>query len=131
VPNAAIVVGYTNASWTLKADLASEYVCRLIKHMDKHGHSVVVARDVEGCGTDDTVLGGLASGYIKRAADHLPRQGDRAPWQMTQDYLSDIPVMRRGVIEDGVLEFDGKLSPNRNTRKTSWINPLRVALGRA
>jgi hypothetical protein len=50
---------------------------------------------------------------------------------MTQDYLSDIPVMRRGVIEDGVLEFDGKLSPNRNTRKTSWINPLRVALGRA
>ena len=131
VPNAAIVVGYTNASWTLKADLASEYVCRLIKHMDKHGQRVVVARDLEGCGTGDTVLGGLASGYIQRAAGQLPRQGSRAPWQMAQDYLRDIPVMRRGVIEDGVLEFDGKPSTAQSARKTRWINPLRLALGRS
>ena len=130
VPNAAMVFGYTNASWTLKADLASEYVCRLLKHMDQHGYRVVVARDHEGCLTEDTVFGGLSSGYVRRAADSLPRQGSRSPWQVTQDYLRDIPVMRRGSIEDGVLEFDGKPSAAHAPRKTRWINPLRVALDR-
>ncbi|MGH8460068.1 MAG: FAD-containing monooxygenase EthA, partial [Stenotrophobium sp.] len=130
VPNAAIVFGYTNASWTLKADLASEYVCRLLKHMDQHGYRVAMARDHEGCATEDTVFGGLSSGYVRRAADSLPRQGSRSPWQVTQDYLRDIPVMRRGSIEDGVLEFDGKPSKAHAPRKTRWINPLRVALDR-
>ncbi|MGH8455472.1 MAG: flavin-containing monooxygenase [Stenotrophobium sp.] len=130
VPNAAIVFGYTNASWTLKADLASEYVCRLLKHMDQHGYRVAIAHDHEGCATEDTVFGGLSSGYVRRAADRLPRQGRKTPWQVTQDYLRDIPVMRRGAIEDGALEFDGKQSAARAPRKIRWINPLRVALDR-
>ncbi|HWU69056.1 MAG TPA: NAD(P)/FAD-dependent oxidoreductase [Stenotrophobium sp.] len=129
VPNAAMVFGYTNASWTLKADLASEYVCRLLKHMDQHGYRVAVAHDHEGCATEDTVLGGLSSGYIQRAADRLPRQGNRRPWQVVQDYLRDIPVMRRGAIEDGVLEFDGKV-PQPRSERVRWYNPLKFALGR-
>lgn len=105
VPNLAVVFGYTNASWTLKADLASEYVCRLIKHMDRKGYSRVVARDHEGCMTQDTVMGGLRSGYIRRAADRLPRQGNKAPWSVVQDYLRDIPALRFGSLEDPVLEY--------------------------
>ncbi|TXH05854.1 MAG: NAD(P)/FAD-dependent oxidoreductase [Nevskiaceae bacterium] len=131
VPNAAIVFGYTNASWTLKADLAAEYVCRLLKHMDQNGYRQVMARDREGCGTEDTVLGGLSSGYIQRAADKLPRQGSHRPWKVVQDYLRDIPIMRRGALEDGVLEFDGKPSADRRLRTPRWVNPLRLAFGRS
>lgn len=134
VPNAAIVFGYTNASWTLKADLAGEYVCRLLKHMDRHGVRVAMARDSEGCVTPDTVLGGLSSGYIQRAADRLPRQGSRSPWKITQDYINDIPVMRHGPMEDGVLEFDGRRTQApRGVRRAAQrlMQPLRIALGRA
>lgn len=130
VPNAAIVMGYTNASWTLKADLSGEYVCRLIKYMDQHGYRVTVARDYEGCATESSVMDGLNSGYVRRAADRLPRQGSRAPWQVLQDYLRDIPLMRRGSFEDGALEFDGKLTEARPHRKYRWFNPLRAALSR-
>ena len=105
--NAAIVFGYTNASWTLKADLAAEYVCRLIKHMDRNGYKTVVPHANNHPLSEDTVLGGLASGYIRRAADHLPRQGTSAPWVVDQNYLRDIPQLRFGAIEDDVLAFDG------------------------
>lgn len=105
VPNAAVVFGYTNISWTLKADIAAEYVCRLIKHMQRKGYGVATARDREGCGVDDTVLGSLSSGYIRRGAEHLPRQGNKTPWFVTQDYARDLPMLRFSPIEDGVLEF--------------------------
>ena len=105
VPNLAVVFGYTNASWTLKADLASEFVCRLLKFMDRKGYRQVVARDHEGCISDDTVMGGLRSGYIRRAADRLPRQGRKAPWSVVQDYLRDIPALRFGSLQDPVLEY--------------------------
>jgi monooxygenase len=105
VPNAAIVFGYTNISWTLKADIAAEYVCRLLKHMDRKGYAEVIPRDPGDHRTEDTILGSLASGYIRRAADRLPRQGSTAPWQITQDYVRDAPVLRYGSIEDEALEF--------------------------
>lgn len=105
VPNAAIIFGYTNASWTLKVDIACEYICRLIKHMDKQHFRVVVARDKEGVKTEDTVMGGLSSGYIRRAADKLPKQGSHGVWKVSNDYLSDVPMLRFAPIADEALEF--------------------------
>lgn len=105
VPNAAMIVGYINASWTLKADIASEYVCRLLNHMDKRGYAQVVAEDHEGCKTDATIMDALDAGYVRRAADRLPRQGSKGPWRLAHDYLRDRPVLRRGPIEDGCLHF--------------------------
>ena len=105
IPNAAIVFGYTNISWTLKADIASEYVCRLIKHMDRKGYTRVIPRDHGDHRTEDTILGALSSGYIRRSADRLPRQGSSAPWAVRQDYVRDAPVLRFGAIEDDCLEF--------------------------
>ncbi|MES3041251.1 MAG: NAD(P)/FAD-dependent oxidoreductase [Pseudomonadota bacterium] len=128
VPNAAIVFGYTNASWTLKADIAAEYVCRLIKHMDRKGYSTVVPRADGHQVSEDTVLGGLASGYIRRAANSLPRQGSSAPWKIEQNYIQDVPVLRYHAIEDGVLEFDGKRS--KATTASRVTSPLRAAFGR-
>ena len=107
VPNAAMIVGYTNISWTLKVDIACEYLCRLIKHMDAKGYRTAVPRDDEGCmDENNTILGALSSGYVMRAAATLPRQGTQSPWQMSQNYLRDVPELRYGKIEDGKLRFD-------------------------
>lgn len=105
VPNAAIIFGYTNASWTLKADIASEYICRLINHMQKKGYKTVMAKDLDNCKTEDTVLGGLRSGYIRRAAHNLPKQGNKAPWVINNNYLADRLVLQKGKIEDRNLTF--------------------------
>lgn len=115
IPNAAMIFGYTNASWTLKADIAAEYVCRLIKHMDKKGYQMFKVRGDATQQTDDTIFGGLSSGYVRRAAKELPRQGRDLPWRVTQDYMSDIPMLRFSSLEDDILEFDGKVgkAPSR------------------
>lgn len=105
VPNAAIVIGYINASWTLKADIASEYVCRLLGYMQRHGYTRVVPEDHEGCKTDGTIMDALNAGYVRRAADRLPRQGSRIPWRVTHDYFRDAPMLRHGRIDDGWLRF--------------------------
>ncbi|MDF1822166.1 MAG: NAD(P)/FAD-dependent oxidoreductase [Alcanivoracaceae bacterium] len=106
VPNMALVFGYTNSSWTLKADIACEFVCRLVKHMRDIGADKVTPVDEEGCGTDLNFLN-LRSGYIQRANDRLPRQGDRTPWQNLNDYLRDLPALRYGNLNDGHLRFEG------------------------
>jgi cation diffusion facilitator CzcD-associated flavoprotein CzcO len=81
IPNLASVFGYTNASWTLKADLISDYVCRLLNYMGKHGYDSCTPRD-----TDPTIERlppvDLSSGYFQRAMDKLPRQGSRKPWRI-------------------------------------------------
>ena len=107
IPNMAFVFGYTNASWTLKADIASEFVCRLLKHMQKTGADKVTPVDEEDCGTDVNFLN-LRSGYIQRADDRLPRQGTKQPWQTLNDYLRDLPALRYGKLDDGYLHFEGK-----------------------
>ncbi len=104
VPNMALVFGYTNSSWTLKADLVCEYVCRLLNHMEKTGAQTVIPRDKEDCATEENFLG-MQSGYIQRAHNELPKQGSRQPWQVVQNYLYDLPRLRFGNIDDGVLEF--------------------------
>jgi hypothetical protein len=104
LPNAAVVLGYTNASWTLKADLSSEYYCRLINHMDATGMRQCTPRDTARQVKDAPFLD-LASGYIKRAADKIPSQGDRAPWKLYQNYLLDLALLRYGKVADGYLAF--------------------------
>ena len=110
LPNAAVVLGYTNASWTLKADLSSEYFCRLINHMDATGMRQCTPRDAARQVKNAPFLD-LASGYIKRAAGKIPSQGDRAPWKLYQNYLLDLALLRYGKVEDGYLEFS---SPHAN-----------------
>ena len=111
-PNLAWIVGYTNASWTLKADLAAHYLCRLYAHMDVHGLGVATPRDREGCGSEGSIMGSLSSGYIQRANDRLPRQGRKAPWRMAHHYPSDKAVLRDAPIDDGVLEFEPRRAAN-------------------
>jgi monooxygenase len=101
VPNFAWAIGYTNASWTLKADLVAEYVCRLLTHMDEHGYAAVTP-DATGTTAANPFLD-LASGYIKRSAAELPKQGDAAPWRLHQNYVKDVRLLRRGPIDDDVV----------------------------
>jgi monooxygenase len=110
VPNAALIVGYTNASWTLKVDIAAAYVCRLLNFMDKNGYQSVTPQDREGCKTEDTVMGSIHAGYIARAAKTLPRQGSKAPWRVLNNYLVDRVQLRKSSFEDGYLRFDNKSS---------------------
>lgn len=104
LPNVAVVLGYTNASWTLKADLSSEYFCRLINHMDAIGMRQCTPRDPQRLAREAPFLD-LSSGYIQRAAGKIPKQGDRAPWKLYQSYLLDLALLRYGKLEDGYLEF--------------------------
>ena len=101
VPNFAWTIGYTNASWTLKADLVAEYVCRLLKHMDTAGYASVTP-DAAGTTAAGPFLD-LASGYVKRSLTELPKQGDRAPWRLHQNYVKDVRLLRRGPIDDAVV----------------------------
>ncbi|MQA62197.1 MAG: NAD(P)-binding protein [Actinophytocola sp.] len=106
VPNAALVFGYVNASWTLKADIACDYVCRLLNYMDEHGHRVAVARQNGAEYAEESVLSALNAGYVRRGQTELPRQGVKAPWRVSNNYFSDIPLLRLAPIDDGVLTFD-------------------------
>jgi monooxygenase len=115
VPNAAVVFGYVNASWTLKADIAAEYVCRLLKYMDSHGYTRAVARAQRGDRGTGSVLGSLKSGYVERGNDRLPRQGTHGPWKVRNNYLRDAPMLRHGPIADGILQFSG--SRHRQDRR--------------
>jgi monooxygenase len=103
VPNMAFTVGYTNASWTLKADLTAEYVCRLLRHMDEHGYSKAVPEreaDVE-----EQPFLDFQAGYVLRALHRFPKQGSRAPWRLRQNYALDIKTLRHGPIDDGAMIF--------------------------
>jgi len=111
VPNMAWIFGYTNAPWTLKADLAAHYVCRLLQHMDRQGIAVSMAKAPEGEMQQDTVLGSLASGYIRRAADTLPRQGRDLPWRVLHNYERDRPMLLDQPIDDGLLSFTAERKP--------------------
>ncbi|MDT5210946.1 MAG: monooxygenase, partial [Mycobacterium sp.] len=101
VPNFAWTIGYTNASWTLKADLVAEYVCRLLRHMNANGYSAVTP-DAPGTTAAAPFLD-LASGYVTRSLAELPKQGDHAPWRLHQNYVKDVRLLRRGPIDDGVV----------------------------
>jgi cation diffusion facilitator CzcD-associated flavoprotein CzcO len=99
VPNFALTIGYTNASWTLKSDLVARYVCRLLNHMAAGGYRKVTPHPPAG--TEATVpLVDLRSGYVLRSIDKLPKQGPVAPWRLHQNYPRDVVLMRYGPIDD-------------------------------
>ena len=104
MPNFAVVSGYTNASWTLKADLVCEYVCRLLNHMQKNGLRQCTPRlddpDMERLPWVD-----FSSGYIQRAADKFPKQGARRPWRLHQNYAMDLMSLRYGSVRDKAMVF--------------------------
>ena len=104
IPNFAFCIGYTNAAWTLRADLASTYVCRVLNHMDRHGYRI--CRPACDTGSlEARPLLGLTSGYVMRAAADLPKSGNRAPWLIRQNYIRDMVTMRLSRLEDGILKF--------------------------
>jgi cation diffusion facilitator CzcD-associated flavoprotein CzcO len=116
VPNMAWIVGYTNAPWTLKADIASHYVCRLLQHMEQRGLAVVTAKAPEGMAEDSTILGALSSGYIRRAGETLPRQGRALPWRVLHNYEVDRVTLLDDPIDDGQLSFADAASPRPQAR---------------
>lgn len=111
IPNCAMAFGYVNSSWTLKADLTADYVCRLLKYMDQTGMAIAVAeRNPE---VSEQPFLSFTSGYVQRASGLLPKQGDRIPWQVYQNYLQDRRIMRNSPIDDGVLRFYSASAVNR------------------
>jgi monooxygenase len=107
MPNMAFTIGYTNASWTLKADLVSEFVCRVLNYMDSHGYDTVVPQH-PGDSVDERPLMDFTPGYVLRALDYLPKAGSVTPWRLKQNYLLDVRLIRRGRVDDEALHFAKK-----------------------
>jgi monooxygenase len=107
VPNMAFATGYTNASWTLKADLVCQYVCRIVNHMDEHGYRQVTPTAPDPSEPTHPFID-LASGYVMRSVEQFPRQGDRLPWRLHQNYPRDIAMLRYGSVEGEGIEFSGR-----------------------
>jgi cation diffusion facilitator CzcD-associated flavoprotein CzcO len=104
VPNCAYTFGYTNASWTLRADLIAEYVTRLLRYMASRGYDQVVpVNDDPAAGT--APLLDFQSGYVQRSIHEFPKAGSRAPWRMVMSYPYDMLALRFGRISDGALRF--------------------------
>ena len=104
VPNLAFSFGYVNASWTLRADLTAEYVCRLINQMDKEGVSACMAQEDASAEAEDNYID-FTSGYVQRALDRLPQQGKKSPWRNYQNYILDIFYIRIWRLKDSALRF--------------------------
>ncbi len=104
VPNMAMALGYTNASWTLKCDLTCEYVCRVLNHMAARGY-VQCTPENRDPSIEEQPLIDFSSGYIQRSIDKFPKQGSRTPWRLYQNYALDIMSLRFSQIEDGALQF--------------------------
>jgi monooxygenase len=104
VPNLAFAIGYTNASWTLKCDLTSEYVCRLLQHMDRHGYTQCCPRRNDPKLKEEPILD-FSSGYVQRSVADFPRQGSFAPWKLYQNYALDRLLLRRAPVADRSMEF--------------------------
>ncbi|QRN97005.1 hypothetical protein JRI60_49970 [Archangium violaceum] len=102
MPSVTKWTGYTNASWTLKVDLTSGYVCRLLNHMARHGDTTCTPRH------DPTVeeqpFLDFSSGYVQRALDPMPKQGSKRPWRLYQNYVLDLFTLRFGKVDDGTME---------------------------
>ncbi|WP_067813073.1 flavin-containing monooxygenase [Nocardia inohanensis] len=128
VPNAMVVLGYTNASWTLKADLAAEYFCRLLNHMKAHGYTRVTAVATAGDRSGHSLMGDvLTSGYIRRGDAVMPRQGTRAPWQVCDNYFQDRTLLRESPLEDGILSFDNTTPGAHSSKEPTTERAARLS----
>jgi cation diffusion facilitator CzcD-associated flavoprotein CzcO len=113
VPNAAMCVGYTNASWTLRADITSQSVTRLWNLMQRRGHTMAVAEISEEEAASAQPLLGLSSGYVQRAAALMPKQGSRAPWLLRQNFVLDLLTFKLGDLTESI-HFS---SPDKRSRR--------------
>jgi monooxygenase len=104
VPNFVTVFGYTNSSWTLKAELISDYACRVLRYMDEHDYAICVPRNHDP-DLQPRPFVNLSAGYVLRAQDELPRQAQKEPWRVHQNYLLDLRLLRYKKVDDGVLVF--------------------------
>ena len=104
VPNFAYCIGYTNASWTLKADLASQYVCRIIARLDRNGGGYAVPHNDDPSVGEEPLID-FSSGYVQRAIESFPKQGSKAPWKLHQNYIKDLITLRYGTLEDSGMRF--------------------------
>ncbi|WP_279338389.1 NAD(P)/FAD-dependent oxidoreductase [Sphingosinicella sp. YJ22] len=103
LPNFASIFGYTNASWTLKADLSAAFICRVLNRMRRRGETVVAPR--RDPSVPERPFIDFSSTYLRRAAAELPKQGERGPWRLRQSYAADLMNLRFGRVADGVLTF--------------------------
>ncbi len=104
IPNFAITFGYTNASWTLKADLVSEFVCRVLNYMDANGFDTVVPEH-PGASVDERPFMDFTPGYFTRSMHLLPKSGSTAPWRLKQNYFFDLRLIRQGKVDEESLHF--------------------------
>jgi monooxygenase len=108
LPNAGMVFGYTNASWTLKADLITEWMCRLLNHMDATGKQIVMPRNFDSS-VEHRPFVDMQSGYVQRALASAPQQGSKLPWKLYQNYALDLATLRFGKVNDKTLVFSSPL----------------------
>jgi len=120
VPNFAFCIGYTNASWTLRADLASTFVCRVLNYMDRRGHRTC-APVCDSLSLEPKPLLALTSGYVLRAAENLPKQAGQQPWMIRQNYILDMIKMKLGRLRDGILTFDAPVPAPRAEIKEEML----------
>jgi hypothetical protein len=104
VPNFAYVIGYTNASWTLKADLTGDYICRLLNFMTRQGWKQCVAKRTDMSIQAESWID-FSSGYIQRSLEKFPVQGNKKPWRLHQNYAMDLLTLSFGAVDDGTMVF--------------------------
>lgn len=118
LPNFGMMFGYTNASWTLKSDISSEFLCRVIRHMDKNGLRQCMPHNSDPSVAQEDFVA-MRSGYLQRALSKLPRQGNKAPWKVYMNYAMDLAVLRYKSVDDGVLSFSNPVPAGRMTKKAA------------
>ncbi|MEM9704753.1 MAG: NAD(P)/FAD-dependent oxidoreductase [Pseudomonadota bacterium] len=114
VPNFVFIIGYINASWTLRVDLVADFMKRLFGHMKQTGANVVTPVNPDPSIVKNESMFGLTSGYVKRALDIMPKQGPD-PWRHDHDYFKDVFAMRHAKINDGVLQFNSVATKRNET----------------
>ena len=122
VPNLASSFGYTNASWTLKADLTCEYVCRLLNHMKATGTAIATPMLDDPTVTPERWID-FSSGYFERSLHEFPKQGSKLPWKLHQNYARDILLFRYRSVDDGTMVFAKAGAPGRHDAGRRWQRP--------
>ena len=105
VPNLSVVFGYLNASWTLRSDVNSDYICRVLKHMKATGSDVALPVLPEDHGLEEDDIFDFSSGYIQRGKHIMPKNAVSFPWRLNQEYVSDRKLMATDPVEDGILDL--------------------------
>ena len=121
IPNMVSIFGYVNASWTLKADIVADYVCRLLKVMDAKGAKIANPKLGETDMPRLPFVSDFSSSYFARSFDNLPVNGDRHPWRVIQDYQAEKKILTKDAVDDGVLVFSNPAAGTANDTVTELV----------